>query len=87
MQILYWDQVYGNETQEAAAQQIIANFEEANPDIEIVLETYNTVVMRDIAKTTIEAGEGPDIIYYDAGPAYAGLVGECWSAPATRRGL
>ncbi|MCY3867302.1 MAG: extracellular solute-binding protein [Chloroflexi bacterium] len=74
VQILYWDQVYGNDAQQAAAHQIIANFEEANPDIEIVLETYNTIVMRDIAKTSIEAGEGPDIIYYDAGPAYAGLL-------------
>ncbi len=74
VQIVYWDHVYGNEAQEAAMAQLIANFEEANPDIEILLETYNTDVMRDIAKTTIEAGEGPDLIYYDAGPAYAGIL-------------
>ncbi len=54
--------------------QIIANFEEANPDIEIVLETLNTDVMRDIAKPSMEAGEGPDIIYYDAGPGNAGIL-------------
>ncbi len=74
VQILFWDQVYGNEAQEAAMAQIIANFEEANPGIEIVLETLNTDVMRDIAKPSIEAGEGPDIIYYDAGPGYAGIL-------------
>ena len=74
VQILFWDQVYGNEAQEAGMAQIIANFEEANPGIKIVVETYNTIVMRDIAKTSIEAGEGPDIIYYDAGPAYGGLL-------------
>ncbi len=54
--------------------QIIANFEEANPDIEIVLETLNVDVMRDIAKPSMEAGEGPDIIYYDAGPGNAGIL-------------
>ena len=54
--------------------QIVANFEEANPDIEIVIETLNTDVMRDIAKPTMEAGEGPDLIYYDAGPGYAGIL-------------
>ena len=74
VQVLYWDQVFGNEAQEATMTQIIANFEEANPDIEIVLETYDTMVMRDIVKPSIEAGEGPDIVYYDAGPAYAGLL-------------
>ena len=31
VQILYWNQTLGNEAQEAAIAQIIANFEEANP--------------------------------------------------------
>lgn len=74
VQVLFWDQVYGNASQEAGMAQIIANFEEANPDIEIVLEVMAFDVMRDIAKTSFEAGEGPDIIYYDAGPAYAGIL-------------
>lgn len=74
VQVLYWDQVYGNQAQEAVMAQIVANFEEANPDIEIVIETLNTDVMRDIAKLSMEAGEGPDLIYYDAGPGYAGIL-------------
>ena len=73
VQIAYWDQPHGEDAQ-AAIDEIIANFEEANPGIEIVREVVDVDVMRDIAKPTLEAGEGPDIIYYDAGPGYAGIL-------------
>ena len=73
VQIVYWDQPVG-EAAVTAIEQIIANFEEANPGIEIVHEVIENSVMRDIAKPTIEAGEGPDIMYYDAGPGYAGIL-------------
>ena len=74
VQIVYWDQASGEEASQAAIGQIIANFEEANPGIEIVREVIDANVMRDIAKPTIEAGEGPDLIYYDTGPGYAGIL-------------
>ncbi len=73
VQIVYWDQTHGEDAQ-AAIDEIIASFEEANPGIEIVREVIDTNVMRDIAKPTIEAGEGPDIMYYDVGPGYAGIL-------------
>ena len=73
VQIVYWNQPVGEDAV-AAIEQIIANFEEANPDIDVVHEMIANDVMRDIAKPTIEAGEGPDIMYYDAGPGYAGIL-------------
>ena len=74
VQIVYWDQAGTSAGSTAAIGQIIANFEEANPGIEIVREVIENDVMRDIAKPTIEAGEGPDIMYYDTGPGYAGIL-------------
>jgi raffinose/stachyose/melibiose transport system substrate-binding protein len=75
VQIVYWGQTSGPQW-ESAIEEMIANFEAANPGIEIVNEVIEFNVMRDIAKPTIEAGEGPDLIYYDAGPAYAGLLAD-----------
>ena len=76
VQILgYWDEAGERSQHSGDWNEIAANFEEANPDIEIVLESLNTDVMRDIAKPSIEAGEGPDMMYYDAGPGYAGILG------------
>ena len=74
VQIVYWDQAGTSDDSTAAIGQIIANFEEANPGIEIVREVLANEVMRDIAKLTLEAGEGPDIMYYDTGPGYAGIL-------------
>ncbi|MCQ3805660.1 MAG: extracellular solute-binding protein, partial [Acidimicrobiia bacterium] len=46
-----------------------------HPDIEIVVEYLTNAVIRDILKTSILAGEGPDVIYGDIGPSAAGLWG------------
>ena len=59
--------------------QIIENFEAANPGVHVVREVIGWEVLRDIAWTSIEAGEGPDIMYYDAGPGYMGIS---WRPPA-----
>ena len=73
VQILYWDEAR-SPVADVAIEQIIANFEEANPDIDVVREVIAWEVLGDIAKSSIEAGEGPDIMTYDAGPAYAGIL-------------
>ncbi|MYE26155.1 MAG: carbohydrate ABC transporter substrate-binding protein, partial [Chloroflexi bacterium] len=74
VEILYWDQVSGEDAQ-AVIETIIANFEEAHPNIKITREVYTLEQLTDIARTSIEAGEGPDILYYDSGPAYGGILG------------
>ena len=30
--------------------------------------------MRDILKTSLDAGAGPDVMYYDTGPGFAGVL-------------
>ncbi len=74
VEILYWDQVSGDEAQ-AVIETIIANFEEAHPNIKINREVYTLEQLTDISRTAIEAGEGPDIMYYDSGPGYGGILG------------
>ena len=73
VQIVYWDEPQSPGA-EVVINQIIANFEAANPGVDVVREVIGWEVMRDIARTTIEAGEGPDIMYYDAGPGYMGIL-------------
>lgn len=74
VEILYWDQVSSDDAQ-AVIDTIVANFEEAHPNIKITREVYTLEQLTDIARTAIEAGEGPDILYYDSGPAYGGILG------------
>ena len=67
-QIVFWDEPFGPRAT-AVKEELIANFEAAHPDIEIVVEYLTNAVIRDILKTSILAGEGPDVIYGDIGPS------------------
>lgn len=71
--VVYWDEPQSPGA-EVVINQIIENFEAANPGVDVVREVIGWEVLRDIAKTSIEAGEGPDIMYYDAGPGYMGIL-------------
>ncbi len=68
-QLLFWDQ-FGAEA--ITVDEMVANFNEAHPDIEVKRESQPN--MRDILKTTLDAGTGPDIMYYDTGPGFAGVL-------------
>ena len=77
--IVYWDEPQSPGA-EVVINQIIENFEAANPGVDVVREVIGWEVLRDIAKTSIEAGEGPDIMYYDAGSGLYGHPGDRRSA-------
>ena len=49
---------------------------EQNPNITITREAIQTDQMRDTVNTAISSGTGPDLIFYDAGPGYAGVLAE-----------
>ncbi len=68
-----WD-TFTEEKQSAGMEKIIANFKEANPNIEIVREAQTIDDIRPVLQTTLAAGTGPDIMYYDTGPGYAGIL-------------
>ena len=67
--LLYWDG-YGEEA--AAVDDMVAAFNEAHPTIEVKRESQPN--MREILKTALSAGTGPDIMFYDTGPGFAGVL-------------
>jgi raffinose/stachyose/melibiose transport system substrate-binding protein len=69
--VLVWD-AFGE--QAASMDQLIATFQENNPDIEVTREEQSTEAMRDIIRTSLDADAGPDVLYYDTGPGFAGVL-------------
>lgn len=53
---------------------LYAMFEERYPNINIERETMITDEMRTIVQTSLASGTGPDIIYYDTGTGFAGVL-------------
>ena len=75
VELRVWDQFTGpNETENADA--IYAAFMEKNPNITITREAFSTDQIRDVVNTAISSGTGPDLIFYDAGPGYAGVLAD-----------
>src|SRR5215217_6514309 len=75
VELRVWDQFTGpNETENADA--IYAAFMEKNPNITITREAFSTEQIRDVVNTAISSGTGPDLIFYDAGPGYAGVLAD-----------
>ena len=56
-QVLVWDGFGADAT---AVDQMVATFNERNPEIEVVREAQSA--MRDILRTALDAGAGPDIM-------------------------
>jgi raffinose/stachyose/melibiose transport system substrate-binding protein len=75
IELRVWD-THTGETENAAADQIYNAFTEANPNITITREVFSVDNMRQTVNTAISSGTGPDIIFYDAGPGYAGVLAE-----------
>jgi raffinose/stachyose/melibiose transport system substrate-binding protein len=71
VKILFWDQFPDVSDQMDA---VVADFNAAYPNIEVVRESYETEAMRDVIKTALSSGTGPDIFYYDLGPGFAGVL-------------
>lgn len=67
--LLLWDG-FGEDF--ANFHQIIDGFQAANPTIEIKHEAQAN--MRDIIRTALDADAGPDVLYYDTGPGFAGVL-------------
>jgi raffinose/stachyose/melibiose transport system substrate-binding protein len=67
--VLVWDQ-FGEDS--TGVDQIVAAFNDQNPDIEVKREAQTN--MRDILRTALDADAGPDVMYYDTGPGFAGVL-------------
>jgi raffinose/stachyose/melibiose transport system substrate-binding protein len=75
VELRVWDQ-FTDPEDSAAVDAIYADFTEQNPNITITREVFSTDQMRQTVNTAIASGTGPDIIFYDAGPGYAGVLAE-----------
>ncbi len=65
--LLVWDQWSGGGA-DAGMQELVESFTEANPNITIEREVYSgNEQLRDLLKTALGAGTGPDLMYYDLG--------------------
>jgi raffinose/stachyose/melibiose transport system substrate-binding protein len=68
-----WDQ-FTDEGVNAAAEDIYAAFQAAHPNITIEREVATREQMNATANTSLASGTGPDLLYYDTGPANGGLL-------------
>jgi raffinose/stachyose/melibiose transport system substrate-binding protein len=75
VELRVWDQ-FTDPTESDNADAIYAAFMEQNPDITITREVFATEQMRDVVNTAMSSGTGPDLIFYDAGPGWAGVLAE-----------
>jgi len=75
VELLVWDQ-FTDPTESATADAIYAGFTEQNPNVTIRREAISTEQMRQTVRTALASGTGPDIIFYDAGPGYLGVLAD-----------
>src|SRR5215216_7303440 len=70
-----WDQ-FTESSVSPTVDAVYAAFMEKNPNITITREAISSDQMRQTVNTAIASGTGPDIILYDAGPSYAGVLAD-----------
>ena len=75
VELRVWDQFTAQPGSDVA-DAVYADFMAAHPNIKIVREAIQTEQMRDTVNTAMSSGTGPDVIYYDAGPGYAGVLAD-----------
>jgi raffinose/stachyose/melibiose transport system substrate-binding protein len=73
IELRVWDQ-FTDPAEGAAADAIYQAFMDANPNIKITREAIQAQQMQQTVNTALSSGSGPDIIFYDAGPGFAGVL-------------
>lgn len=68
--LVIWDQFFP-ESQDKLMNSFIEEFESIH-DVEVQRTVYDTDSLRTTLRTSLTTENGPDIFYYDAGPAYLG---------------
>lgn len=65
---------FTDEGKNAAVEKLNEMFMAKYPDIKLQREAVTSDDMRTIVQTTLAANEAPDVIYYDTGPGFAGVL-------------
>jgi raffinose/stachyose/melibiose transport system substrate-binding protein len=66
-----WD-TFSDEKDNAGMTAFIKAFEAANPDIKIQRDVQSADDLRTVVQTALTSGSGPDVLYFDTGPGFAG---------------
>ena len=74
VELLVWDQY--TDAASDVVEEIYGQFEEANPNISIRREVYDSDQMNQTLRTALDSGTGPDVVLYDVGPAGAGVLAD-----------
>jgi raffinose/stachyose/melibiose transport system substrate-binding protein len=75
IELVVWDQ-FTDPDVTALVDEIYNSFTEKNPNVVIKREAVDNDQLRQTLRTSLASGEGPDVIFYDAGPGYAGVLAE-----------
>jgi raffinose/stachyose/melibiose transport system substrate-binding protein len=75
VELLVWDQFTSPE-ESAIVDSIYAGFTEANPNVTVRREAIQNEQLRQTVRTALASGTGPDVIFYDAGPGYLGVLAD-----------
>jgi raffinose/stachyose/melibiose transport system substrate-binding protein len=73
IELRIWDQ-FTDPGASDAADAIYKAYTDAHPNVTIKRESFQTQQMQQTVNTALASGTGPDIIFYDAGPGYAGVL-------------
>jgi raffinose/stachyose/melibiose transport system substrate-binding protein len=68
-----WDS-FTDEAQSKGMDKLVAAFSAKYPNVAIQREAQSIDNMRPVVQTALGSGTGPDIIYYDTGPGFAGVL-------------
>src|SRR5215216_648289 len=61
---------------ERVTEEIIARFEEQNPNIDVQREAMTTEDIRRVIKTRLQSEDPPDVFTYDTGPGFGGVLAD-----------
>ncbi len=75
IELRVWDQFTAPGESEVV-DAIYSAFTEQNPNVTITREAMSTDQMRQTVNTALASGTGPDIIFYDTGPGFAGVLAD-----------
>ncbi len=73
VEINYWSQ-FDDPDQVALFERLVAEFETANPDVDVNITTMQRDDMTTQLRVALGAGAGPDVANYDVGDAYLGSL-------------
>lgn len=71
--ITVWD-TFSTPNAKPGVDKIIEQFEAEHPNVTVEREVFNPDDLKSTARTALAGGRGPDVLYYDVGPANAELL-------------